>query len=176
MSKPHSYFGALWQLQFLFLFSYVILGDTCNSDMDPFPSSGKFKKGHRPQHVLHSTEMLALTIPVPALLGTVSGCWVWSQLAYRGLVLHSECSLVSANLLSVFHGQFLKGPVWLNKSLDNSRATSGSGLRDSCSQSLPCANREPKLNSNWEISWENDPMTTGNRHLHWRWPWNQVNH
>lgn len=93
-------------------------------------------KGHRPWHVLDSTEMLALAIPVPALLGTLSGSRVWSQLTHRGLVLHPEYSLVSANWLSVFHGQFLKGPGWLNKSLNNSRAIPGSGLRDSCSPFL----------------------------------------
>lgn len=28
----------------------------------------------------------------------------------------------------------------------------------------------------WEMSWESEPRTTGNRYLHWRLLWNQVNH
>lgn len=143
-------------------FPHVILGSICNSYMDPFFKHhlGSLRRGidlgmcFTPWRCWH-WQSLCLLCWEPCQ----GPSWVWSQLTHRGLVLHPAYSLVSANLLSVFHGQFLKGPVWLNKSLDNSKATTGSGLRESCSQSLPCANREPKLNSNGDMSWENDPRT-----------------
>lgn len=75
---------------------------------------------------------------LPALLG--SPCQAGKSLQpinTNWLVMHPEYTLVSANLLSIFHQQYLKGCVWLNKLLDFKRNWV-SEFRDSCSRFFPC--------------------------------------
>lgn len=75
---------------------------------------------------------------LPALLG--SPCQAGKSLQpinTNWLVMHPEYTLVSANLLSIFHQQYLKGCVWLNKLLDFKR-NRVSEFRDGCSRFFPC--------------------------------------
>lgn len=151
-----------------------------------------FRGGHWPWHVLNSTEMLAVTTEWQVLLCMLSALLgplvklvrVLSQLTHNRLVPHPAHAPISANLWSIFHRQSLKGSVWLNKPLDLTGATSASNLGVQRQLQLALAlsrmrSRKDWIQS-WEISWESEPRTTGNRHTrvsrvnHYQYSWSNA--